>query len=124
MIKSRIKDRWENLCLGKRERLAGKEGENDILDSDIDRERINLTTDKKDGIRWYSKICCARCVYTCSTCVEEVRQGGGRVHGSVKIAFGMMNCEGKGREREREPEEAQTTEAGKAIISAGRASEI
>lgn len=77
MIKSRIKDRWENLCLGKRERLAGKEGENDILDSDIDRERINLTTDKKDGIRWYSKICCARCVYTCSTCVEEVRQGGG-----------------------------------------------
>lgn len=60
------------------------------------------------------------CLCTCSSCVEEVAG----VHGSVKIASGMMNCKGKegGRERER-PEEAQT-EAGKAIISAGRASEI
>lgn len=38
------------------------------------------------------------CLCTCSSCVEEVAG----VHGSVKIASGMMNCKGKegGRERE------------------------
>lgn len=43
------------------------------------------------------------CLCTCSSCVEEVAG----VHGSVKIASGMMNCKGKeggregGRERDR-----------------------
>lgn len=42
------------------------------------------------------------CLCTCSSCVEEVAG----VHGSVKIASGMMNCKGKegGRERGREGE--------------------
>lgn len=62
------------------------------------------------------------CLCTCSSCVEEVA----RVHGSVKIASGMMNCKGKegGREGKRERPEETQTEAGKAIISAGRGSEI
>lgn len=55
-----------------------------------------------------------RCLY-----LLQLRDGKSEIHGSVKIASEMMNCEGKEREIG-----GSSDGAGKAIISAGRASEI
>lgn len=51
------------------------------------------------------------CLCTCSSCVEEVAG----VHGSVKIASGMMNCKGKegGREGGKERETGGSSDGGR-----------